>query len=590
MKNIPRSPRRLIPSTTSGGSTRGPSRPATNEAGADRGRPPFLGPGEAAVVRYWLGPKRTDRRLASLVSAADSQARCILTGKRRLPRDIDFESLGRGPLRPPPPVLPAEVPASIRSLPVIALSDDELRVWSEDEDQACFVHPRAVPIDRPTFHVGLDRIVLLATLDRDEHALLGRIRALCNEGPHDPYVEKFILDDGHVCSLRFEHVPISYRTSEGSKRFHHAYHHGANVYLLRVAEPPKLIAQVHALPFAPRCEEHAGIKEPRRRHCRDCVRNKLRHPKRVHIELTGEAFANDLALPFVRRYFHPFVVPGSVAIRSADVAFDLGLHASDLIPLHAPASARSALSAIGHVHLGRHQHTVTGYSGREVVLYDKILEFFARDRSLPRHLRGWVDPVARIEARIWLSRRRGCKGAVEDILGEIGKLADEIQVADLARHTGPGLTSRILELARRHGITARPHTERELARRLAAEPSVRGDQAVERALRTVLGSEVESIRAKYEASQKEMGRRSEGPAEPPRGETDLLGFVCAEFLRCGYRWDRAYAEALLIHAWAVERVRDLAAKTPWSLREMFDLAVPTTIEPVLRALTDANGA
>lgn len=589
MKNIPRTPRRLSPSTASAGSTRGPSRPATNEAGADHGRPTRLGPCEAAVVRYWLGPKRTDRRLASLVSAADSQARCILTGKRRLPLDIDFESLGRGPLRPAPPVVPAEAPASIRSRPVIALSDEELRAWSEDEDQAHHVHPRALPIDHPTFHVGLDRIVLLATLDRDEHTLLGRIRALCNEGPHDPYVEKLILDDGHTCSLLFEHVPMHYRTSDGSKRFHHPYRHGANVYLLRAGER-KLIVQIHALPFAPRCEEHAGIKEPRRRHCRECMRNKLRHPKHVQIELTGEAFANDLALPFVRHYFHPFVVPGSVLVRSADVAFDFALHASGLIPLHAPASARSALSAIGHVHLGRHQHTVTGYSGREVVLYDKMLEFFARDRSLPRHLRWWVGPVARIETRVWLPRRRGRNGTVEDILGEIGKLADEIQVADLARHTGPGLTSRILELARRHGITARPHTERELARRLAAEPSVRGDQAVERALRTVLGAEVESIRAKYEASQKEMGRRSEGPAEPPRGETDLLGFVCAEFLRCGYRWDRAYVEAVLIHAWAVERVRDLAAKTPWSLREMFDLAVPTAIEPVLRALTDANGA
>jgi hypothetical protein len=258
----------------------------------------------------------------------------------------------------------------------------------------------------------------------------------------------------------------------------------------------------------------------------------------VRFEVTGEGSSLGLALPLARTYFLPFVIPGTVLLQHVEVAFDLDVPADRLLVLHDPEMSARALTTVRGEDQGGPIILRVGSSGLSVVVYDKLAELSAHLRSVPPHART-TKHLTRIEAR-FRKRVRGFDGSPESLLATARAVLPEMRVADLAYQPRLGVTAWMFDLVRRHGIVARP-----------------------------------------------VSLKRKGTWVPSPRSHGLQGTVFEDLRRRGLSEQRAYAESVLVHAWTLQRVRELAERTPSSLAEMFDLAVPITLEPLLRALVDA---
>jgi hypothetical protein len=148
---------------------------------------------------------------------------------------------------------------------------------------------------------------------------------------------------------------------------------------------------------------------------------------------------------------------------------------------------------------------------------------------------------------------RKLEGTIEDALREVRSLVANTAVADLARYEGgEGATARVLDFALRHGISARAATLADLTR---------------------------VIKRKDFTSPRRPTVRAAWPER-----YGLQGVLFKLLRESGSSVEDAFRDSLLVHSFALAQVRELAARTPWSFATMFDLAVTTQIEPLLRAL------
>jgi hypothetical protein len=257
----------------------------------------------------------------------------------------------------------------------------------------------------------------------------------------------------------------------------------------------------------------------------------------IRFEITGEGSSRGLALALARVCLHPFVGPGSLLIQYVEVALDLEVAPHRVIIFHDPQDHRRVLSnATGTDHGG----PIALHLGGALAAYDKIAELLAHCRFVPAHAKA-AQHLFRVEARLRRGHA-GFDGRVDAVVACVQARLAEMCVADLASQPTLGTTAWMLDLVRRHGIAARSSS---------------------------------------------LKRKSEWLSYPRR--YGLQGAVFAELrvpsaTRKARRETDAHARSVLIHAWTLARVRELAARTPWSLAEMFDRDAANRIELLLRAL------